>query len=410
MRAHRWILFGIAVSCGLVLAGDTFGEQRKADPKADIEAPTVDYESESDADVSSKREHPHLTDIPPLYAEPALPGEGVWVGQDLFGTKDGNPPVYCTFYRPSKDFPNAIAYMMLPDMNRISARLYLGSAEKYRGESPAQVEKELQPRLLAITNALWQTRHAGRGGVIRDGRVLKDMAPGVAAIVVHKDDTVDILEWHEDILLSEVRDARQLKHLIVKDGKVVTEIRRGDKTVSAEIGLGSLLNEERPVIKVPSKKPKGKPRYRLNLTSGDLWFLATRSAFGIRPDGNLVFAVGHHISTKDIAKALALAGCVRAMHGDANPGNAVGVLYYRNKEGKIVRREPLSPLQHKSTVHRYLKRTYPKSFFAFFLKPLPENDGPTTQEARIRAEPAPPAKAGIDGPSARFTRSGQHSQ
>jgi len=62
----------------------------------------------------------------------------------------------------------------------------------------------------------------------------------------------------------------------------------------------------------------------MNFTSGDLWFLATRSAFGIRPDGNLVFAVGHHIGTMDLAKALALAGCVRGIHGDANPGNCFG--------------------------------------------------------------------------------------
>ena len=73
---------------------------------------------------------------------------------------------------------------------------------------------------------------------------------------------------------------------------------------------------------------------QLNVTSGDLWFLANRSAFGIRPDGNLVFAVGHHISTVDLAKALVLAGCVRGMHGDANPATPWGCSIIRTGPGK----------------------------------------------------------------------------
>jgi hypothetical protein len=139
--------------------------------------------------------------------------------------------------------------------------------------------------------------------------------------------------------------------------------------LSAEIGLGSLLNEERPVIEVPAGSPQEKPTSKLNFTSGDLWFLATRSAFGIRPDGNLVFAVGHHISTCDLAQALVLAGCVRAIHGDANPGNCVGVLYSSDGNGKIVDRVRLSPQQDKSTLDRYVKGSYPKDFFAFFRRP-----------------------------------------
>ncbi|MFC1836057.1 hypothetical protein ACFL2Q_15280 [Thermodesulfobacteriota bacterium] len=307
-----------------------------------------------------------VENIPPLYLEPKMPGEGTWVKQNLSGKEDAEPLIYRTFYRPSEDFPTAIVYMELFNMKHISARLYLGSGEPYRKDSPSRIEPSEQPRLLAVTNALWQSRHAGRGGIILYGTVLKKMARGVAAIVVYKDESIDILQWNDKIPVEKVRDARQLKHLIVKDGKVVTTRLKRGKEVSAEIGLGSLLNEESPVIKVAPKAPGKKPTYKLNLTSGNLWFLATRSAFGVRPDGNLVFAVGHHIGTCDLAKALVLAGCVRGMHGDANPGNAVGILYFRDDSGKIVRKERLSPLQDKSTAHRYLKRSYPKDFFAFF--------------------------------------------
>jgi hypothetical protein len=256
--------------------------------------------------------------------------------------------------------------MLLFNMKHISPRLYLGSAEPYRKASASSIEETRQSRLLAVTNSLGQTRHAGKGGIILEGQVLKKMEQGVATIIFYKNDSVDILEWNDEIPISDIRDARQLMHLIVKDGKVVTSIVKRGQVLSAEIGLGSLLSEELPVITIPAGSPEEKPTYKLNFTSGDLWFLATRSAFGIRPDGDLVFAVGHHISTADLAKALVLAGCVRGIHGDANPGNCVGVLYHTDETGKIVRKVGLSPLQDKSTLNRYLNESYPKDFCAFF--------------------------------------------
>lgn len=304
--------------------------------------------------------------IYPLYKEPYLQGEGLWVKEEMSGGHDQADYIYRTFYRPSGEFPNAIVYMMLVNMKHISAKLYLGSAEPYKGQSPARIEESLQPSLLAVTNALWPTRHSGPSGVIFRGEVLKEMAPGIATIVIYKNGAVDIVEWNDKIPVTEVQDARQLQHLIAKDGKIVTTLVRRGQTLSAEIGLGSLLDEAQPVIAVPASAPGEKPTYKMNFTSGNLWFLATRSAFGIRPDGNLVFAVGHHINTSDLAKALVLGGCVRAIHADANPGNAVGVLYSTDGNGKIVKKDRLSPLQDKSTVERYLKASYPKDFVAFF--------------------------------------------
>jgi hypothetical protein len=307
-----------------------------------------------------------VKNIQPLYSEPKMPHEGIWIKEDLSDGHDSVPLVYRTFYRPSDNFPNSIVYMMLLNMKQISPKLYLGAAEQYRTDSPSWVEPIDHCRLLAVTNALWQTRHAGKGGIILDGQVLKKMEPGVAAIVVYKNDSVDVLEWSDEIPLADVRDARQLMHLIAREGKVVTSIAKKGTLVSAEIGLGSLLNEDQPVITVPATTWGEQPTQQLNVTSGDLWFLATRSAFGIRPDGNLVFAVGHHVSTVDLAKALVLAGCIRAMHADANPGNSVGVLYYTDATGKIVHKLGLSPLQDKNTLDRYLTGPYQKDFFAFF--------------------------------------------
>lgn len=324
--------------------------------------PAVEPSVESSADTS---QNIVVENIPPLYTQPRLPGEGIWVKEDMSGGNDATDLAYRTVYRPSDKFPNAVVYMLLLNMKRLAARLFLGSAEPYGKGSVPKLEQAAQSQLVAITNALWQTAHAGQGGIILRGQVLKKMDPGLATIVFYKNETVDILEWKDDIEVSEVQDARQLKHLIVKDGKVVTCLMKRGQALSSEIGLGSLLNEDRPVIQFPAASPEAIPIQQLNFTSGDLWFIATRSGFGIRPDGNLVFAVGHHISTCDLAKGLALAGSVRAMHGDANPGNCVGVLYFTEGNGKIVGKIGLSPHQDKSTLDRYLKGSYPKDFFAF---------------------------------------------
>ncbi len=307
-----------------------------------------------------------LTKIPPLYLSPPLPGEGVWHSQDMPTGPDGNPVIYRTSYRPSVEYPNAIVHMLLFDMSRLSMRLYLGSSEPGGSKETSMIPAELRPSLMAITNALWKQKHAGDAGTIFQGRVVKELAPGMATLVVYKDDSVDILEWTEGIPPSLVRDARQLRHLIVKNSKVVESIVRAGQLADAEIGLGFLLSED------PGETP---PTYWYGLTPwqsrtnfGPDWFIASRSAFGIRPDGNLVFAVGHHISTRDLAKAMVLAGCERAIHADANPHNVVGNLYFAAADGSILKKEKLSPEQKSGTLDRYVDKSYTSDFFGFFMR------------------------------------------
>ncbi|MGB9617860.1 MAG: hypothetical protein ACPL7J_11110, partial [Desulfomonilaceae bacterium] len=167
-------------------------------------------------------------------------------------------------------------------------------------------------------------------------------------------------EWSSEIPLQLVRDARQLRHLIVKNGMVVQSIYRKGRLEDSEIGLGFLLGGG-------GRDQDGK----------HYWFVAHRSAFGVRKDGNLVFAIGHHIGSKDLAKALVLAGCERGMHADANPDNIVGNLYLRDAHGNLVKKLKLSPEQPKYTLNRYEDR-YSKDFFAFFLR---DNAAPSATNA-----------------------------
>jgi hypothetical protein len=298
-----------------------------------------------------KASFPGTADIPPLYKSPKLEGEGVWTAQDMPAGPDGKPLVYKTAYRPSVDFPTSIVHMALFDISRLKPRLFIGQTEPGIYQISHSSEPESLSRIVAITNAMWMQQHARGAGAIFRGQQVYPMVPGMATLVVYKDDSVDVLEWTNEIPLSLVRDARQLRHLIVKDGKVVESIFKNGKPTDSEIGLGGFLvdNEGRSTM------------------SNEYWFLANRTAFGIREDGNLVFAMGHHVSTKDLAKALVLAGCKRAIHGDANIHNIVCNFYFRDANNKITKRDRLSPDQLQYTMKRY-DQGYSKDFFAFYEK------------------------------------------
>jgi hypothetical protein len=303
-----------------------------------------------------------LDDIKPLYTSPKLPGEGVWETCNSPRDEKDMPVVYKTFYRPSVDFPNAVVYMMIVDMRRTIMQYYVGSQEPAAREAKSEVESSLRTRVLAITNAMWQQRHSNGAGAIFRGKVLYSMVDGMATLIVYRDGSVDIQEWSSDIPKELVRDARQLRHLIVKNGVVIQAVNRKGRLEDAEIGLGFLLGGG-------GKDQDGK----------HFWYVAHRSAFGIRSDGNLVFAIGHHIGSKDLAKALVLAGCERGLHADANPANIVGNLYVRDLYGNLIRKLRLSPEQSKYSLNRY-EDGYSKDFFAFFLR----NPGTSTGGALSR--------------------------
>jgi hypothetical protein len=329
------------------------------------ESDSLGQQSESTMEASLPQEQPDIPepgysavpafqkpkDIPPLYTSPKLDGEGLWTSDELPNGSDGQPLLYKTVYRPSVDFPNSIVYMAMFDINKLRPRFFVGQTEPGVYHISHTPQDEDLSKIVAITNAMWMQQHARGAGAIFRGQVVYPMVPGMATLVIYLDDSVDILEWSDDVPLHLVKDARQLRHLIVKDGAVIEQVMKGGKLQDAEIGLGGFLIDNQGRSTMGNK----------------FWFLANRSAFGVREDGNLVFAMGHHCSTKDLAKALVLAGCKRAIHGDANIHNLVCNFYYRDAANKIVKRERLSPEQLQYTMKRY-DQGYAKDFFAFYEK------------------------------------------
>ncbi len=292
-----------------------------------------------------------LNDIPPLYTSPKIDGEGIWESADTPVSGDGKPLIYKTVYRPSVEFPNTVVYMAVFDMSRLKPRLFIGRSEPgiYKVSNISQEER--LPKIVAITNAMWMQQHSKGGGAVVRGKVVYPMVPGMATMVAYLDDSVDVLEWNKDIPLSIVKDARQLSHLILKNGMVVENVLDQGKVADSEIGLGGRLIDTGGASTME----------RAN------WFLANRTAFGVRDDGNLVFVMGHHVSTKDLARSLALAGCKRAIHGDANIHNVVCNFYFRGENDKVVKRDKPSPNQLDYTLKRY-DTGYAKDFFVFYEK------------------------------------------
>ncbi len=324
--------------------------EKQAEP-ATLEDSGLESESKTDRPDDVDPLFPKPPSIPPLYTSPPLEGEGIWTSDEMPRASDGRPLVYKTVYRPSADFPNSVVYMALFDISRLKTRLFIGNTEPGVYEASYMPERESLSKIVAITNALWMQQHARGAGAIFRGKVVYPMVPGMATLVIYRDDSVDIVEWSDDIPTHLVKDARQLRYLLIKDGVVVENVVRNGKVVDSELGLGGFLIDNQGRSTMGNK----------------FWFLANRTAFGIRDDGNLVFAMGHHVGTKDLAKALALAGCKRAIHGDANIHNIVCNFYFRSENDKIVKRERLSPEQLQYTLKRY-DQGYGKDFFAFYEK------------------------------------------
>jgi hypothetical protein len=336
-------------------------------PGRDEQAFPINRGDETSEQSSSHLETLSIRNIRPLYISPRIPDEGIWESKDLPTGVGGKPVMYKTTFRPSVQYPNAIVHMLLFDLRLLKMRLYLGSAEPGCPPGASVIDPDGKKALVAITNALWKQKHSRDGGTIFNSQVIKPLFPGMATLAVFTDGKIDIFEWDDSIPISEILYAKQLRHLIVKDGKVVTNVMDNGEWTDGEIGLGYLLSEEQPSWGYNPWGAWWGSQYQNSYYAPD-WFIATRSAFGIRSDGNLVFVVGHHISTKDLAKALVLADCQRAIHADANPHNVVGNIYFRDETGDIKKKIKLSPDQRNSTLDRYVDKSYTSDFFGFFLK------------------------------------------
>ena len=146
-----------------------------------------------------------------------------------------------------------------------------------------QVAPESRPFLVAAFNGGFQWQDFS-GGVLAFGRGFRDLAPGVASLIVYDDGSYNVGAWGRDTDATKpVAAVRQNLQLLV-DGGAPTAV-------------------------------AGDP----GAWGGSVAGVATmRSAVGVDANGALVWA-GGRLSPLDLANAMVASGAVRAMQMDINP-------------------------------------------------------------------------------------------
>jgi hypothetical protein len=169
--------------------------------------------------------------------------------------------------------------------------------------------------VVAAFNSAFEESY-GAGGFEERGRVGWPLRPGYASVVMYGDGIADIGRWRETVPAPgrAVEAVRQNLGLLIDAGHVAPTV---DRCIRA--CWGDPLHE-RPIV--------------------------ARSALGITPAGELVWAAGHNLSVRALAEALVGKGVVRAMELDINPAWVAGYLYEHPRHANVPRAIPLVPGQN----------------------------------------------------------------
>jgi hypothetical protein len=150
--------------------------------------------------------------------------------------------------------------------------------------------------VVAAFNSAFQENY-GAGGFFEGGRVGWRLRRGVASEVTYRDGITDIGRWRENVPAPgrPVEAVRQNLDLLINGGRIS------------------------PTVDTCIKRCWGDPLHEQPIVA--------RSAIGVTPSGELVWAAGHDLSVRALAEALAGKGVVRAMELDINPRWVAGYIY-----------------------------------------------------------------------------------
>ena len=162
-----------------------------------------------------------------------------------------------------------------------------------------QIAPEVRGQLVAAFNGGFKMGDIA-GGWYADGRVLKDLVPGQASLVIYNDGHAVVGEWGRDVTLT-------------------------PDVVAVRQNLGLLVDGGGPVAAAGSSGAWG----------GSVAGVATaRSGAGIDANGAIVLAQAR-VCPQGLAEALAAAGAVRGMQLDINPDWTTFILYGQNPDGSV---------------------------------------------------------------------------
>ena len=184
------------------------------------------------------------------------------------------------------------------DQQLVTLTLHAGGAEPGGSGWPygaAITGGERRIALGAFNSAFRQSY--GAGGFEEHGRVGWPLRAGAASVVMYRDGSADIGVWKRGLPAPgrAVAAVRQNLGLLIDRGRVPRSV-----DTCVKVCWGDPLQEQ-PIV--------------------------ARSGLGITAGGELVWAAGHDLSVRALAKALAATGVVRAMELDINPRWVAGYLY-----------------------------------------------------------------------------------
>lgn len=286
------------------------------------------------ATVSASAANPAPVDLVPLSSVP-MRGEGVWTpGEQSVG---GAPVLYTTFERPDRGNSSVVAGIVEFDQHLVRTVAVPGTKEpggtgwSWNSEIPTAQ----RATLVAAFNSGWKFQHID-GGYFAEGRTPQPLVAGDASLVIDANGSIDIGAWGTDVTMSStVASVRQNLHLIVDNGKVVSDLK---SDTSGKYGV-----------------------------SKDQLQFTWRSGIGITADGNVVFVAGDKMTMSALANSLADAGAVRGMQLDIHTGQVTATLFAPQAGTTTgVDGTKLLPSMSKP-VTRYLK-TDQRDFFAVFVR------------------------------------------
>ncbi|HEY8074138.1 MAG TPA: phosphodiester glycosidase family protein, partial [Labilithrix sp.] len=339
------------------------------DTNAATPPPTILDASQASADLA----HWPPAPIKSIWKNPE-PGEGEWTTPKQTWLKrlpgDAPSPFYVAFVRPDEERPYAKVLLVAMDMRQLDLDMEAGSEDPKPltgppGSGRVPRDPAIYTRIAAAFNGGFKTEHGAYGMTVHK-RVLLPPAPGIATVIVTKDQRIGMGSWGTT------------KDIVGVDASDILSLRQN---------LDPLLDNDKV-------NPLGRAQWGYTLPGTGMQ--TERSGMCVTSAGHLVYAWGDDANAKALGSAMKMAGCVYGMHLDMNPYHTgfifTNIADLKSKGGY---QSELLTKQMEISPDRYIAYA-PKDFFYMTLHdPTPQGVEGVSWTADAGAQPAPAFMPGL---------------
>lgn len=233
------------------------------------------------------------------------PGEGEWtaptqpwIKQTPTPSGGAAPPsmFYRAFVRPDKERPYAKVILVAMDMRQLDLEIEAGSEDPKPLTGPPGTgriprDPAVYTRIAAAFNGGFKTEHGSYGMMLRK-RVLLPPQPGIATVIITKDNRYGLGSWGSNKNVGGIQDVE------------------ASDIVSFRQNLDPLVDNDKV-------NPSGRSQWGFTLPGTTMQ--TERSGLCVTNAGHLLYAWGDDVSATTLGTAMKMASCVYGMHLDMNP-------------------------------------------------------------------------------------------